>query len=547
MVALHRFGKDMARSPATVVPGLSPWHVTNNVASARPRPHANTSHRLVELYMRESAVHTLQVSSTSTAQPIGFAAFVSLSIELVSFPLFAGIRSAPNVFSANLVTNLGLLQGGDMPVIRVGGNSQDRAIYDPELQTATATSCAADPLAIVCIGSSFFDSYRTFPDTYYSHGFNLAANNASGYTTLAETAPLACKAIGSQLSMWEYGNEPDLYLGKWRPSNWNVSQFVTEWLNGTSHLKEYLLAACPELGTPQFMAPSFSSPGSSYSHVAAFQDGLDSQDAVNQKSLHNYITGATSPGVTLQGTLMNHNVTVKSLSKHVAAANALAAVDDKPYVIGECNSLYGGGAAGLSDTFGAALWVMDFTLYAASTGVIKRLHYHQSNGAPYSAWAPVPSGGNQPTTLPPYYGKLAAARFLSASNSTAVEEIALSSSPYESAYAAYTSGHLARIAVLNMNQYNATSASQRPSTTYTFLVGNRLVGSSWLVEKLAAPGSDVKTGVTFAGYKYEYSSLGNGVNMKSNCPKEVVKVGSNGELSVRVKDSQAVVLTLLDE
>lgn len=381
--------------------------------------------------------------------------------------------------------------------------------------------------------------------------------------------------------MWEYGNEPDLYLGKWRPSNWNVSQFVTEWLNGTSHLKEYLLAACPELGTPEFMAPSFSSPGSSYSHVAAFQDGLDSQDAVKQKSLHNYITGATSPGVTLQGTLMNHNVTVKSLSKHVAAANDLAAVDDKPYVIGECNSLYGGGAAGLSDTFGAALWAMDFTLYAASTGVIKRLHYHrkcichmshqalksivlhcsralinselanmihpESNGAPYSAWAPVPSGGNQPTTLPPYYGKLAAARFLGASNSTAVEEIALSSSPYESAYAAYTSGHLARIAVLNMNQYNATSVSPRLSTTYTFLVGNGLAGSSWLVEKLAAPGSDVKTGVTFAGYKYEYSSLGNGVNMKSNCPKEVVKVGSNGELSVRVKDSQAVVLTLLDE
>lgn len=257
--------------------------------------------------------------------------------------------------------------------------SRDRAIYDSELQTATATSCSADPKAIVCIGKSFFDSYTTFPDTYYSHGFNLAANNASGYATLAATAPLACKAIGSQLSMWEFGNEPDLYLGKWRSSNWNVSQYVTEWLNGTSHLKEYLLAACPEQGTPQFMAPSFSSPGSAYNQVTAFQDGLDSQGAVKEKSLHNYITGATSPGVTLQGTLMNHKVTVNSLSKHVAAAHALAAVDDKPYVIGECNSLYGGGAAGLSDTFGAALWVTDFTLYAASTGVIKRLHYHRKS------------------------------------------------------------------------------------------------------------------------------------------------------------------------
>lgn len=177
--------------------------------------------------------------------------------------------------------------------------------------------------------------------------------------------------------MWEYGNEPDLYRGKWRPSDWTVSQYVAEWLNGTSHLREYLLAACPEQGAPQFMAPSFSSPGSAFNQVAAFQDGLDSRDAVREKSLHNYITGVTSPGVTLQGTLMNHNVTVNSLNKHVAAANALAAVDPKPYVIGECNSLHGGGAVGLSDTFGAALWVMDFTLYAASTGVVKRLHYHR--------------------------------------------------------------------------------------------------------------------------------------------------------------------------
>lgn len=521
----------------------------SDLSATRPRKMlANLLALLMsQLVLADPVGPWVAVSSTSTAQPIGFAAYVSLSIELVSFPLFAGVRSAPNVFSANLVKNLGRLQGGDMPVIRVGGNSQDRAIYDPELKTATATSCAADPLAIVCIGSSFFDSYRTFPDTYYSHGFNLAANNASGYATLVETAPLACKAIGSQLSMWEYGNEPDLYLGKWRPSNWNVSQFATEWLNGTSHLKDHLLAACPELGTPQFMAPSFSSPGSSYSQVAAFQDGLDSQNAVKQKSLHNYITGATSPGVTLQGTLMNHNVTVKSLSKHVAAANALALVDDKPYVIGECNSLYGGGAAGLSDTFGAALWVMDFTLYAASTGVIKRLHYHQSNGAPYSAWVPVASGGNQPKTLPPYYGKLAAARFLGASDSTVVEEVDVSSDPYESAYAAYSSGHLARIAVLNMHQFNTTSATPRPSTTYTVFIGSGFSGSSWLVERLAAPGSEAKTGVTFAGYAYEYSSLGNGVNLKKHCPNETVKVESNGLLSIRVKDSQAVVMTLLNE
>ena len=190
--------------------------------------------------------------------------------------------------------------------------------------------------------------------------------------------PLACKAIGSQLEVWEYGNEPDLFRGKSRPSDWTVQQYIEEWLNGTALIKQYLAAACPELGAPKFMAPSFSSPGSAFSQVTAFQaGGVDSQNAVAQKSLHNYITGATSPGVTLQGTLMNHNVTKASLQKHVTAANNLAAIDPNPYIVGECNSLYGGGAAGLSDVFGAALWVVDFTLYAASTGVIERVHYHR--------------------------------------------------------------------------------------------------------------------------------------------------------------------------
>jgi hypothetical protein len=71
--------------------------------------------------------------------------------------------------------------------------------------------------------------------------FNLAANNISGSRTLDQTVPLACKAIGSQqLEVWELGNEPDLFRGKWRPANWNESEYVAEWLNGTSRIRTLL-------------------------------------------------------------------------------------------------------------------------------------------------------------------------------------------------------------------------------------------------------------------------------------------------------------------
>ncbi|KKA20897.1 Glycoside hydrolase family 79 protein [Rasamsonia emersonii CBS 393.64] len=452
------------------------------------------------------------------------------------------LYSSPNVYSSNLLQNIADAQGGDLPVIRVGGNSQDRAIYDSSLTVPTATSCAADPEAILCIGNSLFDSYGAFPNgTKYSHGFNLAANNASGYETLTATVPLACQALqDGLLEVWELGNEPDLYRGKWRPSDWTEAEYTTEWLNGTDRIRTLLQQSCPELASQlAFMAPSLSSPGSALKLSNIFAAGLDKENTVKQISVHNYMSGATSPGVTLQSTLMNHTAVVQSITKHVQNAQSVASVP-ADYILGEHNSLYGGGAAGLSNTFGAALWVLEFSAYAASTGVIKRLHFHQSQGAAYSAWTPVGS----PATNPPYYGKLAAATFLGASSNVQVKEVSLpagSDSDLDSAYAAYVDGNLTRLAVLNLRQYDSTSGGARPSQNYTIQVPT---GSSWTVKRLTAAGSDVTTGVTFNGFAYEYESLGQAVRVNGTTSDEKVTADENGTVTITVRDSEAVIATI---
>jgi hypothetical protein len=432
---------------------------------------------------------------------------------------------------------------------------RDRAVYDPTLIAATASSCSANPLAIQCIGPSFFASYRTFPDTFYSHGFNLAWNNASGYSTLQETVPLACKAIGSQLNVYELGNEPDLFIGKWRPSNWTEEDYAAEWLNGTAHIAAYLQEACPEQadGGVPYMYPSASSAGSKFPGPRALQDVLiqtapsGDERRIPQLSQHNYITGATSPGVTLQHTLLNHTTTVASLKSHVTAAQNISKFfPSTAYILGECNSLYGGGANGLSDVFGAALWTLDFTLHAASTGWIKRLHYHQSNGAAYSAWTPNAAGGRVQSTHPPYYGKLAAAKFLGPSNASVVSELPLSGNGLESAYAAYEDGNLVRLAVLSIVEFNATTpAGTRPVEMYGFALGSGLGGSVWLVERLTAPGSNVTTGLTFGGYAYEYATLGKPSKVNCTACNETVKADSDGLLSIGVSHSEAAILSLV--
>lgn len=65
----------------------------SDLSATRPRKMlANLLALLMsQLVLADPVGPWVAVSSTSTAQPIGFAAYVSLSIELVSFPLFAGV------------------------------------------------------------------------------------------------------------------------------------------------------------------------------------------------------------------------------------------------------------------------------------------------------------------------------------------------------------------------------------------------------------------------------------------------------------------------
>lgn len=346
--------------------------------------------------------------------------------------------------------------------------------------------------------------------------------------------PLACKAISpDQLNVWEYGNEPNLYRGKSRPTDWAEKDYVQEWQNGSDHINSLVQQNCPDHASSVFMAPSFSSPSSKLSPVTTFNDGLNKENLIKQISIHNYISGAKTPGVSLN-TLLTHSITVNSINRHVELAKSLSN-QDASYILGEHNSLYNGGAAGISNTFGAALWVVDIALYSASVNVIKRLHYHQSIGALYTAWTP----SSNAATHPPYYGKLAAATFLGDSSKVFVKQFPMNSDN-ESAYAAYVNSSLARLAVLNMREHEA-SASGRQSQTYKFQVKS---GSTWTLQRLTAMGSDSVSSITFNGFSYEYSSQGKPTQAAGVSSNEKVLADSSGVLSFSVKDSEAVVAIL---
>jgi hypothetical protein len=200
----------------------------------------------------------------------------------------SGNTSAPNTFSNNLLNNLGGLIG-TKPYIRVGGNTQDYALYNASLKEAINgtynVARSPDYPTTIYIGPSYFDSYNTFADTKYIHGFNLGlgGNNSAGWETLLETVPLACKALDNgKLLWWEYGNEPDLYStsaqGPVRPPSWDELTYVKQWLNGTRAIKSQLAKACPNLLSNDkygYLAPSFAGTNNHLNPVVTWQDGLD--------------------------------------------------------------------------------------------------------------------------------------------------------------------------------------------------------------------------------------------------------------------------------
>ncbi|KAF3764636.1 family 79 glycoside hydrolase [Cryphonectria parasitica EP155] len=501
-------------------------------------------------------------------------AFVSYSIEFSSFPDFAGNDSKPNTFSDNLLNNIGNLTG-TKPYIRVGGNTQDYALYNASLPYALNGTFdyakSSDYPTTIFIGPSYFESYAQWPGVKFSHGFNLAlgGNNSAGWQTLLDTVPLACQALSNgKLNMWEYGNEPDLYStssqGAVRPAGWNESWYVAEWLNGTLQIRASLEESCPDLlenDTYGYFAPSFAGVNNTLKLPATWAAGLDTDEDIKLVSTHNYISGATTPGVTLQGTLLNHSVTAASVDAHIAEYDQIwANGSGVPLIFGETNSLYNEGKPGLSNTFGAALWGVDFNLYSASVG-IKRVHMHMGTNYRYASWQPIETVNATIGTKPPYYGNIAVAAFLgnTLENPVSIANVPLSDNA-EAAYTAYSTADssLIRAMIINMNTYNTTvngtglgvaaNITTRTSRIYTFDVsgGSLQPGDPVGVQRLSANGSDAISGITWDGYSYNYElDEGRPVRLENVTVGEYVVVSENSTVAVSVPDSSAAVLNFV--
>ena len=175
---------------------------------------------------------------------------------------------------------------------------------------------------------------------------------------------------------------------------------------------------------------------------------------------------------------------------------------------------------------------------------VARIDGTQRPAALHSLFVPVNGIPDNPgpSVRAPFYAQPFIADFIK--STTGVVEMGLNSD-FLTAYAAYNANGLARVALVNLHEWNAGDNTQRGNQTFVLKVPtstkNVTVGRLTAAAGAEAGGFDNGgQNITYAGQQWSYS-VDNGKGHPSAASTTKVQV-SNGVATVSVKDSEAVVV-----
>ncbi|KAI3335613.1 glycoside hydrolase superfamily [Ustulina deusta] len=532
---------------------------------------------------------------------------------------------------------------GKAPPIRIGGNTADQTYLYPSSPlplTGNDSVAIPDPLSAkrFNITPHWFDTWATyFPaGTDLIYTLNLADNSSSWANAVAEAAA-AHAALGDSLAAFELGNEIDHFINKgWRDASWGVETYIaqfrnltgqitgSEWYQALAKTNNSSSSSCrtndkeeeEEEGeekkkkkrmrkTPTFQAAVFADPPL----VPDQQDETDDFSIANltaagiasrpedERVISSYATHLY-PQSTCDSPrwhrmrldlLSDHAVLWANVSQYIPQVAAADAAGRAPLVMGETNSVSCSGRSGISDTFGAALWGVDYVLTAASIG-FRKVYFHLGAQSEYSAFTPLPYELKNETLAAGiragWYAHYFLARVVSdrCRGGFRVAALPSANSSELSGFAVYGGqGHkdhsekkkkktgrgrhaggegLRKLVFLDMGVWNGTEGLGNPSTLAAtdgtmFSEGTRPVstfevmtpwaeGAEVKVLRLAAPGTNAKSNVTVAGTVFDDETgepvVGGDALQLGDEYSEIIQVGAAGVLKFDVQRAEAVLL-----
>ena len=306
--------------------------------------------------------------------------FTGLGYEISSVAR-PGLLSAANHQYVQLARTL-----GTHGIIRIGGNTSDYSSFAPAGEAVSAPKTTV-------VNEGNLKELGTFLDaTRWRLIWGINLGNGTEQQAWEEAQAVAAIAKNNLLA-FEIGNEPDLFSHEGhRPKSYSYEDYLKEY-------RRYKSAIRAKLPHAPFAGPDAAVATDWVTRFAA-DEGSDLKLLT-----HHYYRECASPTSTLDKLLHLDPKLAPELEKLQAASNS----SHVPYRICETNSFCGGGKLGVSDTFGAALWVLDFMFrlaWAGAAGVNMETGVNQLD---FISWYS-PIGDDEHShygAKPEYYGMLA--------------------------------------------------------------------------------------------------------------------------------------------
>jgi len=427
--------------------------------------------------------------------------FIGLGYEISSVAR-VGLLSPENKVYVQLVRTLG--RNG---VIRVGGNTADYASYSargrllssPENQAGSIVNEAVLRDLGSFLGATGWQLIWTL---------NLGERNQAN---AIEAAKAVRAAAGNHLLAFEIGNEPDLFPNRHRAADYSYAEYLAEFRT----YRDALGQAIPGV--------SFAGPDAAVAIDWVREFASDEGSQIRLLTAHYYRDGAMKPTSTIDE-LMHEDPRLATTLRELRAAADSSGV---PYRLCETNSFYGGGKPGVSDTFAAALWVLDFLFTLASAGCAGvNIETGVNQLGFISSYSPI--GDDEKGhywAAPEYYGMLA---FTLSAGGQILESVIDADGRNVKAYATKRNNN--EIVLTLINRETASDAT-------VVLDRNSLPVREGSITRLEASSFESKSGITLGG-----AGITRDGSWKSMQNERLIPI--NGKIQFRLPAASAALVTM---
>ncbi|KAG8983833.1 hypothetical protein FRB93_006940 [Tulasnella sp. JGI-2019a] len=349
-------------------------------------------------------------------------------------------------------------RGGGV-TIRVGGNTQDKAVLFPDglpggktiVKTKDVNSTTPTNTPIIDFSMDLFKAMQSVGNLIkvgWFFGIPFIATDEDGNAGLIVSS--AKQYLGDSLLGLQLANEPDLYNvhGK-KPTSYTEQDFFDE----TTLMIQRLPITEPLIIGPSICCMwDINKVLIDDGYLSQFSSSIKLVDAMHYPN-NNCVQGA---GAVVPQDIYSYylsHTNVQNIVSPYQQAVAATIAAGKQFMMMETNTASCGGFPGVSDSFGAALWGTDYGMQMAFGNFSYALFHFGGQNVYYNPFTPPPTNMTKYykwSTGPIFYSNLIVAEALGKSGNARVTDLYLDGNNANRAgYAVYEGGAASRVLLIN--------------------------------------------------------------------------------------------------